>query len=54
MVSHDMSVTKKVEYILFFESGELVEQGTHSQLMENDKKYASFFRYQSEVYQKMD
>lgn len=54
MVSHDMSVTKKVDYILFFESGELVEQGTHSQLMENDKKYASFFRYQSEVYQKMD
>lgn len=43
IVSHDMSVTKYADRILFLDMGELVAQGTHGELMQQNQKYMMFY-----------
>lgn len=50
LVSHDMSVTKHVDRILFFDGGELAGQGTHMELMQKNQKYAAFYECQAQNY----
>lgn len=50
LVSHDMSVTKQVDRILFFDRGKLEAQGTHAELMQENRKYASFYECQALSY----
>ncbi len=50
MVSHDMSVVNAVDKILFFDSGELVMEGKHQDIMRASQKYAKFFECQAENY----
>lgn len=50
LVSHDMSVTKYVDQILFFDRGELTAQGTHAELMQENQKYAAFYECQAQNY----
>lgn len=50
LVSHDMSVTRHVDRILFFDRGELAAQGTHEELMGQSGKYALFYECQARNY----
>lgn len=50
LVSHDMSVTKYVDRILFFDGGELTGQGTHAELIRENRKYAAFYECQAQNY----
>lgn len=50
LVSHDMSVTKQADRILFFDGGKLEAQGTHAELMRGNRRYASFYECQALSY----
>lgn len=46
-ISHRLSTTVMADRIYMFEKGEIIEQGSHRELMELDGKYAEMFRKQS-------
>lgn len=50
LISHRLSNVILAERILVIESGELIEQGTHSELIKKNGRYAALFRYQAERY----
>ena len=49
-ISHRLSSAKIADRIYMMEDGEIVEYGTHAQLMELDQKYAEMFEIQSQYY----
>ncbi len=49
-ISHRMSSCKFCDTILFFKQGEIVESGTHKQLMENKQQYHELFNMQAQFY----
>lgn len=49
-ISHRLSTTVMADDIYMLENGEIVEHGTHKQLMDIDGKYAYMFRLQAEKY----
>ena len=50
-ISHRLSTTRDADCIYMFEDGEIVERGTHRELMEQNGKYAEMFRCQAKYYQ---
>ena len=50
-ISHRLSTTRIADKIYMFDTGALIEEGSHSELLEKDGKYAEMFRVQSEKYQ---
>ena len=46
-ISHRLSTTVMADRIYMFEKGEIIEQGSHRELMELNGKYAEMFRKQS-------
>lgn len=46
IVAHRLSAVQQADRALVFESGQIVEDGTHDQLMRNDGLYASLYRRQ--------
>ncbi len=50
-ISHRLSTTRDADCIYMFENGEIIEQGTHQELMELDGQYADMFRCQAKYYQ---
>lgn len=52
LISHRLSCVQDVQRILFMNNGRITEQGTHTQLMEQNGKYASLYRMQAEAYHK--
>lgn len=50
-ISHRLSTTRDADCIYMFENGEIIEQGTHQELMEQDGQYAEMFRCQAKYYQ---
>ena len=46
-ISHRLSTTVMADRIYMFEKGEIIEQGSHRELMELDGKYAEMFKKQS-------
>ncbi len=50
LISHRLSTTKMADKIYMLENGRIIEQGTHSQLMDFDGKYAEMFKLQAEKY----
>ncbi len=50
-ISHRLSTTRDADRIYMFEQGEIVEQGTHQELMGLNGKYAEMFRCQAKYYQ---
>jgi len=48
IISHSFSLSKNADMILFFLDGKLEEVGSHYELMGQGKKYAEYFRIQSE------
>lgn len=49
-VSHRLSSTKFCDDILFFENGEIIEQGSHEKLMLKNGKYTEMFAKQAYYY----
>jgi ATP-binding cassette subfamily B protein len=49
-ISHRFSTVRRADRILFLEHGELVEAGTHEELIELDGRYARLFRMQASAY----
>lgn len=50
-ISHRLSTTVNADKIYVLENGEIIESGSHSELMEQNGKYAYMFRLQAEKYQ---
>jgi len=49
-ISHRLSTTRIADRIYMFDSGNLIESGSHTELLEKNGKYAEMFRLQSEKY----
>lgn len=51
IITHRIGIATKADRILVMEHGELIEQGTHEELMKKNGEYARLFRLQSQWYQ---
>ena len=51
LISHRFSTVRMADRILFLEHGQLLEIGSHEQLLEKDGKYAELFHLQAQGYQ---
>ena len=49
-ISHRLASTKFCDRILFLDGGQIVEEGSHDQLMKNGGKYREIFDIQSHYY----
>ena len=49
-ISHRLSTTRMADCIYMFDQGEIVEYGTHEELMERNGKYAQMYRVQAKKY----
>jgi len=49
-ISHRLSSTKFCDQIAMFEDGNLIEYGTHEELMQKGEKYAQLFKVQAQYY----
>lgn len=49
-ISHRLSMATAADRIYVFDSGRIVESGSHAQLMKKGGKYARMFRVQAEKY----
>ncbi len=47
-IAHRLSTVLEAEKILFIDNGEIIERGTHQELLERDGQYARFYRIQFE------
>ena len=52
LITHRLSATQRMDRILMFEKGCLVEEGSHGELLEKDGVYAKYYHYQAMAYQK--
>lgn len=50
-ISHRLSTTRDADCIYMFENGEIIEQGTHQELMALNGQYAKMFCCQAKYYQ---
>lgn len=51
LISHRFSTVRIADRILVIDEGQIIEEGTHEQLMDKQGRYATLFRMQSEKYQ---
>ena len=51
LITHQLSNTISANKILVLENGQIIECGSHSELMEHNGKYAYMFRLQAQRYQ---
>lgn len=49
LITHDLSVSKDFDKILYIEDGQVFEQGTHDELMQQGQHYAALYQLQSAV-----
>ncbi|MBL7809085.1 MAG: hypothetical protein JNN28_14795, partial [Saprospiraceae bacterium] len=49
-ISHRFSTVRMADRILFLEHGQLLELGTHEELLAKGGKYAELFRLQAKGY----
>lgn len=49
-ISHRFSASKIADKIYFMEKGQIIEQGTHEELLSQNGKYADMFNFQAKYY----
>ncbi|MGF1601788.1 MAG: ABC transporter ATP-binding protein [Thermosynechococcaceae cyanobacterium] len=49
LITHDLSVSRGCDQILYIESGQVLEQGTHSDLMQQGQHYAALYQLQAAI-----
>lgn len=49
-ISHRLSSATMADHVYVFENGEIIEQGTHSELLAMDGKYADMWHKQADTY----
>ena len=49
LITHDLRTAKNADQIFYLEGGKILEQGTHEQLMNRGKHYATLYRLQQTV-----
>ncbi|MGQ4648634.1 ABC transporter transmembrane domain-containing protein [Lyngbya aestuarii] len=49
IITHDLNIATRADLILYMEHGEVLEQGTHSELMQLQGRYAALYQMQSAV-----
>lgn len=54
MVSHRLGITSIVDRILVFRDGEIIEDGSHAELMKKNGHYAEMYRAQAKWYVNTD
>ncbi len=47
MISHRLSITKDVDRIVLLENGEIIECGSHKELLDKNGKYAEMWNIQA-------
>ena len=50
-ISHRLSTTKMADKIYMFDEGEIIESGSHEELMKQKGKYAEMYHVQAKKYQ---
>jgi ATP-binding cassette subfamily B protein len=51
LISHRFSTVRMADRILVLENGQLLEVGSHEELLARDGRYAELFRLQARGYQ---
>jgi len=51
IISHRFSTVRRADHIIVLEKAEVLEQGSHQQLLEMDGQYATLFNLQAKGYQ---
>lgn len=51
IISHRFSTVRRADHILVLEKAEILEQGSHQELLEHDGQYAKLFHLQAKGYQ---
>ena len=51
LISHRFSTVRMADRILVLKNGQVLELGSHEELLTNDKLYAELFNYQAQGYQ---
>jgi ABC-type multidrug transport system fused ATPase/permease subunit len=51
LISHRFSTVRHANQIIVLEEGTISEQGTHAELLKNNKTYARLFKLQARGYQ---
>jgi ATP-binding cassette subfamily B protein len=51
IISHRFSTVRRADHIIVLEKGEIQEEGSHSELLDNEGHYATLFRLQAQGYQ---
>jgi len=49
VIAHRLSTIKKAHQILVVEGGQIVERGTHEELIKSQGRYFNLFTYQSRI-----
>ncbi|MBD5529660.1 MAG: ABC transporter ATP-binding protein [Lachnospiraceae bacterium] len=52
LISHRLTATRMADHIIMLENGEIIESGSHEELMQLDGKYAFMYKVQAEPYLK--
>ena len=52
IISHRLSVGKLADKVIYLDSGRIVEQGTHDELIRQGGEYARMYKLQASLYQK--
>lgn len=54
LISHRLSCVKKADCVFLLENGEILERGTHEELLKKDGKYAEMYKIQERNYFALD
>ncbi len=54
MVAHDLKLASRADHIIYLEQGQILEQGSHRQLMELNGRYGALYQLQSATRQFMN